>query len=500
MVKQFLVALTLVTVARCSSIGGGRFINPPVIPTAHFDNSRLGWNPQEYIFTPANITGLQLLGHYSVTAAVYAQPIYLPRVVVGGVQKDLLIIADNAGKVTAFDANTIGSAVWTANLSTTLTTYQGEELFYSLPLSCVSTPVADYTNGFIYATCVNASNQWVLFQLNMATGATVNSVTISGSASTITFVPAQHLNRSALTLANGNVYILFGSHDDTATWYGWAFAYNASTLAQVAVYVNNPSTSKGGFWGASGGFSVDGSGNLYLPMGNGEYDGATEYGESILKFNSTLSIVDWFTPSNWATLNGNDSDLSSTRAMLIPGSNMLVCGGKDYRVYVVDRTCMGHLQGSGGCTAPQLFYTNASGTIGPHFGIYGGVFMNNQVFFPNTEALAYTYQFNQSTSLFNTTPTTTSANFASPGIQFSASSNGTLNGLLWGVSVASDSTTTPEIGTLRVFNPVTMVQLASVSMASSGVTGDIVKYAVPLIVNGRVYLATLQGQILVFGL
>ena len=55
----------------------------------------------------------------------------------------------------------------------------------------------------------------------------------SGSA---TLVPIQHLQRPALLLVNGVVYIGFGSHGDVSPWYGWLLGYNASTLQRVMVF------------------------------------------------------------------------------------------------------------------------------------------------------------------------------------------------------------------------------------------------------------------------
>ena len=78
-------------------------------------------------------------------------------------------------------------------------------------------------------------------------------------------------------------------------------------------------------------------GNLYVATGNGDFDGVRNFGESILKLNSNLSsILDWFAPDNWATLNDGDLDLGSAGVLLVPGSNDLVASDKEGRFYVVE--------------------------------------------------------------------------------------------------------------------------------------------------------------------
>ena len=46
----------------------------------------------------------------------------------------------------------------------------------------------------------------------------------------------QQLQRPALTLANGKVYIAFGSYADTDNYHGWVLSYDATTLAQTAAW------------------------------------------------------------------------------------------------------------------------------------------------------------------------------------------------------------------------------------------------------------------------
>ena len=74
---------------------------------------------------------------------------------------------------------------------------------------------------------------------------------------------------------------------------------------------------------------------VYAISGNGSYDGLTELSESVLKFNSDLSVSGWATPPNWSVLALNDYDLSAGPA-LIPGTHSIVAGDKYGQLYFID--------------------------------------------------------------------------------------------------------------------------------------------------------------------
>jgi hypothetical protein len=502
---------------QASGISGG--VPAPVqLTTANANNNRDGWFSNEMILNPSNVAG----GHFGklftwslLTGRVNAQVLIAPGITTGGVQRDLLIVTTMGGSIYAFDANNFSAnPVWTATMPSGFADSDG--LLYNEVVACLSTPVIDLPNSLLYAVCATSTPVWTLYKIHLSTGVTVNSVAISGQypgtgdpmggdtviGGQLQFKPNSELQRAALTLANGNVYIGFGSFADARPWHGWVFSYKQSDLSQQAVFCASPSSYGSGFWGSGAGFSLDASGNLYVFLGNGHYDGLTAWGFTIMKLSPGLLVLDWFTPSNWATLETNDSDLSSSRAMLMTtanGSTLLVGGAKDFRVYVVDSACMGHLQGSGsGCTAPQLFLTNA-GTPGSHVGIYGGAFAANTVFMPNTGGNLYAYAFSPSTGLFNTTPVASSSTFAFPGAHPSYSSNGNFNGILWATTAASSAENSAQAGTLRAFNPVTMAELYNSDAQGGDTLGQLNKFNPPTVWNGKVFVGS-GSNVVVYGL
>ena len=165
---------------------------------------------------------------------------------------------------------------------------------------------------------------------------------------TTTFVARQENQRPGLALVNGVVYIAWSSHEDTPPWYGWVIGYNANNLSQASVFNDTPNAGKGGIWMSGGAPAADSSGNLYLITGNGNFDATNssapnnDYGDSFLKLTSSLSVSQYFTPSDQATDNSQDNDFGSGGAVVLVdlpanGSNpthLVLGGGKDGSLYV----------------------------------------------------------------------------------------------------------------------------------------------------------------------
>jgi hypothetical protein len=200
-------------------------------------------------------------------------------------------------------------------------------------------------------------------------------VAIVGSAGGVNFVPMLQLNRPGLLLANGNIYIAFGSHDDNGAFHGWIFAYDAATLAQKGVFITTPNGSDGGIWMEGAGLAADANGNLFVATGNGDFgttlDGQgfpqnQNYGDSIVKLAPDLGlatgkpVLDYFTPFDQDKLDGSthDQDLGSGGVLLLPDQpgnhpHLLVQGGKGEAnkgstIYVIDRDQMTRDPATGG--------------------------------------------------------------------------------------------------------------------------------------------------------
>jgi hypothetical protein len=469
------------------------------VPTARYDNSRGGANTQETKITPANVATMITLGRYPLDGASMSQPLYIPAVTVSGASHNLIIAATMNNTVYAFDADIPGSAaLWSTNFGATWASPY-TTVFYSTNLGITSTPVVDATNGFVYVVTVNNTPTFTLRKLALSTGVQASSIAISGSfpgtggpsdvpvGGNVPFVATWEVQRTALALANGNIYVGFGAGAEGATWHGWMFAYRATDLVQQGVLLLSPGGVGAGVWEPAP--AVDDSGNLYFTTGNGQWDGTANYSQSVVKTNATLTVTDWFTPSNHATTDAQDADLSSGQVMLIPGTTLLTFGSKDARVWVIDSTNMGHLQGTG--AAPQVF-TSATVTVSDHSGIYGGTFFNSTGYFPIATAPMNAFTFSGST--FTTSAlSSTVANFAQVGAV--GTSNSGTNPILWAVTIDTSAFSTQRQCTLRAFNPATLVEYWN-----SGTIGTLSKFTAPLVANGRAYVSTFDSGVQVFGL
>jgi hypothetical protein len=489
------------------------FAQPPKILTSHWDNTRTSWNNVETVLTPTNVASGHFgkIGSLAVSGYVFAQPLFVPGVTTSGGQKDLLIVATMANAVYAFDANNFGSPVWTNSIGNPRTTYLYGGNIYNQTVGCLATPVVDFNAQKIYVLCGdNTGPRWIIHVLSLTDGTSLSSAVVSASVigtgdpqggdttsgPNLLFYPYASFGRASLTLANGNLYVCFSGNSDQHPWHGWVMAYSTSSLTQIGVWCSTPNNYGGSIWMSNGGPTVDASGNLYVTTGNGTYDGVTNFADSVVKLSgSNLAMLDWFTPSNYAELEANDEDVSSTRPIMLPGGKLIVAA-KDFNVYVIDQGCMGHLQGSSGC-ALQTFKSCALCTPGGESGSYGGAFGVNTAFLPTAGGPVYAFAY-LGTS-FNTTPVIGSVNYGSPGSsQMAVSSNGALNGIVW-MTTSADSFTGVQNGTLRAVNPATLAEYWNSDMGSGNTLGLLAKFSSPVVAQGKVFVATNSGQIAIYG-
>src|SRR5262245_11973229 len=104
------------------------------------------------------------------------------------------------------------------------------------------------------------------------TNTTPISVAGTGAGSdgtTVRFNALRQLQRPALQLFGGVVYVAWASHGDNGPYHGWVVGFDAQTLQPVKVFNTTPGTSASGVWQSGGAPAVDAQGNLYFAIGNG---------------------------------------------------------------------------------------------------------------------------------------------------------------------------------------------------------------------------------------
>jgi protocatechuate 3,4-dioxygenase beta subunit len=324
------------------------------------------------------------------------------------------------------------------------------------------------------------------------------SATVQTSQGSINFTPAYQLQRPALLLLNGAVYIGFGSNGcDAYSYHGWLLAYSASTLQQLGVFITTPGGSKGSLWGSGGGPAAGDDGYIYVPTANGTFDfsaGGTDFGDSILKLNTVqngFTVFDYFTPYNQATLDDSDLDLGSGGVMVLPDQSgtypyELVGGGKQGTLYLVDRSAMGEYNPVADNVLQEFVgITPSIKTVPAYWN--GSIYLSGQN--------DYIKMFSLTSGVMSSAPVQqTSILFNDRGPSISISANVTSDGILWAmlhgtpVLYAFDATNLSN----ELYNTTQALKLRDRILSTS-------RFVVPTVVNGKVFVGGLT-ELYVFGL
>ena len=517
--------------------------------TQHNDNARTGQNTSETILNTSNVNVNQFgkLFALPTDGLVYAQPLYVPGVTINGGFHNVVIIATEADSVYAYDADAGGAPLWKASMVDAAHGAGANEtpLDSATALACTdvqpligitATPVIDPTSHTIYveAKSTDGVNYFHrLHALDISTGgekppgpmqikATVPGTGDGSTNGQLIFdSPSISLHQQArpgLLLMNGTIFIAFGSHCDFGPYHGWLFAYDENTLTQKSVYVTTPNGGLGGFWMSGDGLAADSNGNIYIPSGNGDFDTvnvpARETGDSLLKIgttNQTLTLLDYFTPQDQQNLDDKDIDLGSGGPLLLPdqpGSfpHILVQAGKEGIVYVLNRDQLtaGNLHYCSGCASDtEIIEESGSGIVGQFWS--SPAYWNGSVYYWGSGA------FIKKIPVINGIPDFNGITLGSiftgfPGGTPSVSSNGTTagTGIVWAVDTSQYGSPGPGPGPAILY-ACDATEFSSLLYSSAqapnnrDTAGIAVKFAVPTVANGKVYVGA-STEVDVYGL
>ena len=509
--------------------------------TWHNDAGRTGLNSNEVSLTPANVNASTFgqLFTYPVTGNVYAQPLYVSNLAIPGQgTHNVVIVATENNDVYCFDANstsgTSGGVLWHVNLGLAAATPNsyfanryGPYHDITPQVGITSTPVIDLASGTIYIDAftndVAGQNSYShhIHALSLTTGAdkvtpmlvsaSVLGNGVGGNGTSIPFVAEQQLQRPALTLLNGVLYVAYSGYADTDPYHGWILGFNAATLQLTSVLNTTPNTlagssnpGEGGIWMTGAGLASDGS-NLFLLVGNGDFSSSLgNWGDSILKVtpdSSTSSnpningygtrVADSFTPYNQQSLANADADLGSGGGIALPdqpGStpHLFVGAGKQGVIYVVNRDALG---GYGTSDSPTVQEVNLG------HGVFSSpAYFNSAIYYHATGDVLKEYTLTN--GRISAAPAAQgSISYSSNGATPSISSNGTANGIVW--DVQNDSSSHAE---LHAYNAATLSELYNSNQtAARDQLGPGVKFVTPTIADGEVFVGG-KGFLSVFGL
>ncbi|HUD16234.1 MAG TPA: hypothetical protein VMQ59_03185, partial [Acidimicrobiales bacterium] len=507
------------------------------------DSNETGWYPNEPQLAPSAVSSGDFgeLFDTQLTGQIYAQPL---------ISQPTVLAVTEENYAYGLNAST-GAIQWQDNFGPPADPLaQNGCGDIGSAMGITGTPVIDpvtKTAYFVAATSTGTkgATQYFMEAVNVQTGATpagwpAGGVAIQGSADTdpgTVFSGQWETQRPGLVLVNGVVYAAFSAQCDLGNWTGWLIGVSESSAAittrwasETGIDAPNGGGGGAGIWQSGSAPVVDGQGNIFVATGNGNLPnpgsglGTTphNFGEAVVELSATgghLHVVDWFIPTDAQTLNSQDGDLGSGGPVALPASmgtpqepNVMLEMGKEGILYGLNMNALGgYQQGPGGSDA-----------VPSESGPYGGVWSRptvwpgdgGYVYVPTTGTVSFGTNggglnvFQRMVSASGAVwfqlvgATTNSANTFGFGSGAPiVTSNATVSGssLLW---IIHDNDSSGSGAQLQAYNPIPQNPgpngtLQEVWHAS---IGDSTKFSEPGVDNGKLYVGTLDGTLLGFGL
>ena len=504
--------------------------DPPVdVLTYHNDLARTGQNLQEAMLRPDNVNAAAFgkVAFDRTDGQVYAQPLYRSRLPIAGGVHNVLFVATEHDSVYAFAADT-GAVLWKTSLLGPGEVPGDDRGCGQIEpeIGVTATPVIDASGGphgiiYVVGMMKNAAGRYLqrLQALDLVTGAEVlgGPVTIqaecagsgeNSSAGRLVFDPAQYKERAGLLLLHGVIYTCWASHCDHPPYNGWIIAYDARTLKQTGVLNLTPNGTEGGLWSSGAAPAADADGAIYLTVGNGTFDTELDaqgfprrqdYGNAFLKLTTAggrLTVADYFTMKNVVWESSVDWDLASGGVLRLPDCRdadgrlrrLAVTAGKDQNIYVVDCDRLGKFHPDRNDIHQELTQALASQEYGMP------AYFNGTVYFGAMADSIRAYRV--SDARLSPAPVSRTLNqFPYPGATPSISAHGAADGIVWAVELRAPAVLYAyDAGDLSR-------KLYDSNQAPGGRDqfGAGIKFSVPTIANGRVFVGTQTG-VAVFGL
>jgi len=502
------------------------------ILTEHNDNYRTGQNTNETILAPANLNKQTFgkLFSLGVDGYVYAQPLYVPGVNIPSKgTHNVLYVATEHDSLYAFDAdsNTGANAnpLWQISF---INPGGGINVVTSNDVGCsdlvpeigiTGTPVIDLSTKTIYlVTKTKENGNFVqrLHAIDITTGTEKfgGPITIQGQfkgnadgSKFVKFDPLREAQRPGLALQNGVLYIGWASHCDIGPYHGWVMTYDAATLQQTGIWNSTPNGGLGGVWQAGTGLAIDSRNFLFFATGNGTFDTVApvkNVGDSVVKMGFSklgkFHLIDYFTPHDEDFLEQTDTDLGSGGVLVLPDKlsrkrpYLMVQSGKEGTIYLINRNKLGHFNASDDSQIVQSLPGAVSGLWSVP------AFWNNHIYFGGQSDNLKMFDFDPVAAQLSSTPVSnTGTFFGYPGTVPVVSANGTTNGIVWAIQTDRFGSNGPAV--LHAYDATDLNnELYNTQQnASRDNPGGAVKFSVPTVANGKVYVGAVK-QVSVYGL
>jgi outer membrane protein assembly factor BamB len=329
------------------------------VTTFQFDRARTGANRNETRLTVAAVqAGFGRVDAFApaLDGEVYAQPLYLPGLMVGGARHDVLFVATQNNSLYALDAAS-GAELWRTPLGTPVPR-TAQQCGNISTIGVVSTGVIDPATNTLYAVAFTNDGglQFKLNALDVTTGqqragypANIAPPATGGSS----FDARATGQRGALQFADGRVFVPFGGlYGDCGIYHGWVVGIDAANPAQQVAFATPGRGS--GIW-AVGGSAMDETGRLFVATGNSTPLGGHtpgSLGERVIRLGggatgptASADNASFFEASDARMLDLQDLDIGSVSPLVLPpitgASRLLWQGGKAGVSYLLDRENLG---------------------------------------------------------------------------------------------------------------------------------------------------------------
>ena len=504
--------------------------------TYHNDLARDGVNAQEHALTTANVTAATFgkLFACTIDSPAYAQPLWVPNLTIGGGKHNVVFVATSHNTVYAFDADAKPCVpYWSVSLMNAGETYVSnndvstDDIFSDIGI--VGTPVIDAATVTLYVVsksktsgtaCTPATSCFQrLHALSLVDGSEkvspaniTSAISVPGtgdgsSGGNVTFNTLRENQRPGLVLLNGVVYVSWASHGDHTPYHGWVIGFDKTSLSRVATFNANPNGSDAGIWMSGGAPAADSAGNLYFLTGNGTFDantGGSDYGDSTVKLSTSggLSVADYFTPKDQATLSANDADHGSGGAAILmdpssgPVAHLLIGGGKAGVLYLLNRDNMGGFDSTTNHVVQSLFVSSSEI-------LATAAIWNNSLYIAASGSPLQQFPFNLTTGQFGSPSHTSAHSFGGKGATPSVSaSSGSTDGIVWALDSGPYGAPCCANGpaVLHAYDAGNVgMELWNSTQGTGNAAGNAVKFTVPTVANGKVYVGT-RGELSVYGL
>jgi outer membrane protein assembly factor BamB len=284
-----------------------------------------------------------------VNGHVYAQPLLTP-----AAGHELLLVATENNVVDALDAGS-GKLIWQRSLAppVPLSMLPCGNIN---PLGITGTPVIDESRGAIYFDAMvlaQAGPQHLVFGLSVANGQTLPGFPVNVqqalTALGMHFTPTVQNQRGALLIMKNTLYVPYGGlFGDCGSYHGWIVGIGLDKPHPVNAW--HTQAVGGGIW-APGGIVSDGQ-SLFVATGNTFNASHWGGGEAVIRFGVDLkppvSIINYFAPNDWPTLDARDADLGGTNpvALNLGTAHLILALGKDAKAYLLKRDNLGGIGGA----------------------------------------------------------------------------------------------------------------------------------------------------------